>query len=158
MRRAGHRASWSAFAAAWLLPAPERIEAIPAHQKSLYALGRRLHRLRRRRRCRRTATGFIAVFVCAIVLGIRRPDIREHFEQRADDLVEIVKLGIFVVFGSLLTFHGLFTDGWAAVALVAVLFLVARPAAIFIALAGTRVRHAGRRRSWPGSGPRAWRR
>ncbi len=26
--------------------------------------------------------------------------------------MELVKLGIFVVFGSLLTLHGLFDDGW----------------------------------------------
>ena len=60
------------------------------------------------------------MFVCAIVLGIRRPDLRETFEARSADIVEIVKLGVFVVFGSLLTLDGLFGDGWAAVALVAV--------------------------------------
>ena len=46
------------------------------------------------------------------------------------------------MFGSLLTFDGLFGDGWAAVAIVAVTLLVARPVAIWIALAG----HAARRR------------
>jgi sodium/hydrogen antiporter len=113
-------------------------ESIPAHQRSLYALGTALlaygltvappH-----------GNGLIAVFVCAITLGIRRPDIRHYFESRADDLIEIVKLGIFVVFGSLLTFHGLFGDGWAAVALVAVALLLARPLALAVALAGTRL-------------------
>ena len=48
-----------------------------------------------------------------------------------------MKLGIFVVFGSLLTLHGLFGDGWAAVAIVATTLLVARPVAVFVALAGT---------------------
>jgi NhaP-type Na+/H+ or K+/H+ antiporter len=43
------------------------------------------------------------------------------------------------VFGTLLTLHGLFGDGLAAVALVAFLLLVARPAAVFLALAGTRI-------------------
>ncbi len=80
--------------------------------------------------------GFIAVFVCAIVLGIRRPDVRVCFERRSEDLIEIVKLGIFVVFGSLLTLDGLFADGWAAVAIVAVTLFVARPVAVFVALAG----------------------
>ncbi len=75
------------------------------------------------------------MFTCA--LGIRRPDLRENFEARADDIVEIAKLGIFVVFGSLLTLGGLFEDGWAAVAIVAVTLLVARLAAIWVALAGT---------------------
>jgi NhaP-type Na+/H+ and K+/H+ antiporter len=82
--------------------------------------------------------GLIAVYVAAITLGIRRADIRNYFGRQAEDLVEIVKLGIFVVFGSLLTIHGLFGDGWAAVALVALTLLVARPAAVFAALAGTR--------------------
>jgi NhaP-type Na+/H+ or K+/H+ antiporter len=77
------------------------------------------------------------VFVAAITLGIRRPDIRANFDRRAQDLVEIVKLGIFVVFGSLLTLHGLFGLGWAAVAIVATALLVARPVAVFAALAGT---------------------
>src|SRR5205823_2370975 len=83
--------------------------------------------------------GFIAVFVCAITLGILRPDIRECFVARAEDIVEVVKLGVFVVFGSLLTFSGLFTDGWAAVGVVAFTLLVARPVAVFAALWGTRV-------------------
>lgn len=83
--------------------------------------------------------GFIAVFVAAIVLGIRRPDLRRYFAERAEEVVEIVKLGIFAVFGSLLTIHGLFTDGWAAVAVVAATFLLVRPLAVWIALAGTRV-------------------
>jgi sodium/hydrogen antiporter len=80
------------------------------------------------------------VFVCAITLGIRRPDVRSTFEARAEDIVEIVKLGVFVVFGALLTLDGLFGDGWAAVAIVAVTLLVARPVAVWIALIGTRTR------------------
>jgi sodium/hydrogen antiporter len=121
--------------AAWLMP---RSPAIPAHQCALYALGTAF------------ATygvtvlppggnGLIAVFVCAITLGIRRHDVREVFEARSDDIVEVVKLGVFVVFGSLLTLDGLFGDGWAAVAVVAMTLLVARPAAIAVALLGTRL-------------------
>jgi NhaP-type Na+/H+ or K+/H+ antiporter len=81
--------------------------------------------------------GFIAVFVGAITLGILRPDLRVSFETRAEDIVEIVKLGIFVVFGALLTADGLFGDGWAAVAFAAVVLLLARPVAVWISLAGT---------------------
>jgi NhaP-type Na+/H+ and K+/H+ antiporter len=95
--------------------------------------------------------GLIAVFVCAIVFGIRRPDIAHVFEERADDIVEIVKLGIFVVFGSLLTLHGLFGDGLAAVAIVVVTLLVARPVAVWLALAGTGVdRYARAFMAWFG--------
>jgi NhaP-type Na+/H+ or K+/H+ antiporter len=81
--------------------------------------------------------GLIAVFVAAITLGVLRPEIRDAFERQATGMVELVKLGIFVVFGSLLTFHGLFADGWAAVGVVAVTLLLARPVAVFIALTGT---------------------
>jgi NhaP-type Na+/H+ and K+/H+ antiporter len=79
------------------------------------------------------------VFVCAITLGIRRNDIRGSFERESRDILEIVKLGIFVVFGSLLTLDGLFGDGWAAMAIVLFTLLFARPVAVLIALVGTRL-------------------
>jgi len=84
------------------------------------------------------ANGFIAVFVCAITLGILRADIRECFESRSEDVIELVKLGIFLVFGALLTGDVLLDDGWAAVAIAAFALLVARPVAVFAALFGTR--------------------
>ncbi len=83
--------------------------------------------------------GFIAVFVCAIVLGIRRQDLRVCFEKRSEDVIELVKLGIFVVFGSLLTLDGLFSDGVAAAAIAIFTLFLARPIAVFVALAGTSV-------------------
>jgi sodium/hydrogen antiporter len=127
------------YLASHVLPRRDDLESsIPAHQRALYALGVAFltyglttlppH-----------GNGVIAVFVCAIVLGIRRPDIRYYFESRSEDIIEIVKLGIFVVFGSLLTLDGLFTDGWAAVAVVVVTLLLARTVAVWIALAGTGV-------------------
>jgi NhaP-type Na+/H+ or K+/H+ antiporter len=82
--------------------------------------------------------GLIAVFVCAITTGIRRPDVGKAFETEAHDIIEIVKLGIFVVFGSLLTFDALFHDGAAAIAIVVFTLLLARPVAVLIALIGTR--------------------
>jgi sodium/hydrogen antiporter len=112
--------------------------AISAHQKSMFALGTALAAYGVAV-LQPEGNGFIAVFVCAIVLGILRPDIRESFESRSEDIIELVKLGIFVVFGSLLTFGGLFHDGMAAVGIVAFTLLIARPAAVFTALVGTRV-------------------
>ena len=106
--------------------------------------------------CDPAGNGFIAVFVCAITLGIRRPDLAHVLERHAGDIVEIVKLGIFVVFGALLTFDGLFGDGWSAVAIVAFTLLLARPIAISISLVGDRRSTSRRRPSWPGSAPRAW--
>jgi NhaP-type Na+/H+ or K+/H+ antiporter len=126
------------FVAARLMPRQGRLEhGIPGHQKSLFVLGTAFatygvaHVLPH-------GNGLIAVYVAAISLGISRPDLRSYFEQRAEDLIEIVKLGIFVVFGSLLTLHGLFSAGWAAVGVVATTLLLARPIAVFVALVGTR--------------------
>src|SRR5437764_289990 len=71
------------FVGSLLMPRPGGLERaeIPAHQKSLYALG-----------CafaiygltvlKPHGNGLIAVYVGAIVLGIRRPDLRTAFEQR----------------------------------------------------------------------------
>ena len=52
--------------------------------------------------------GFIAAFVAAIVIGNRHADLRRAFAEHDEEIVEIVKLGIFAVFGSLLTLYGLF--------------------------------------------------
>lgn len=125
------------FAASKLMPRGRKFDAeSPAHAQSLYALGAAFAIYGITVGLPPEGNGFIAVFVGAIVLGIRRADLRESFEARAD-IVEIVKLGIFVVFGALLTFSGLFADGWSAVALVAFTLLVARPVAVWVALAGT---------------------
>ena len=127
------------YAGARLMPRGLGLTAeITPHQKALYALGVAL-----------AAYGiavlqpegnpFIAVFVCAIVLGLLRRDIAECFVARSEDVIELVKLGVFVVFGSLLTFEGLFGDGWAAVAIAGFTLLLARPLAVLAALFRTRV-------------------
>jgi sodium/hydrogen antiporter len=123
-----------AFAASRLMP---RGDGADPHQKSLFALGTAFAAYG-------TAVlppegnGFIAVFVAAIALGIWRPDIGECFESRAEDILEVVKLGVFLVFGAVLTFDFMLEDGWAAVAIAAFALLVARPVAVFTSLAGTR--------------------
>jgi sodium/hydrogen antiporter len=127
-----------AFVAARVMPRDKGLAGGPsAHQKSMYALGVAFAAYG-------TAVlppagnGFIAVFVCAILFGIWRPDIRECFEVRAEDILEVVKLGVFLVFGAILTVEILFEDGWAAVAVTVFTLLVARPVAVFAALAGSR--------------------
>jgi NhaP-type Na+/H+ or K+/H+ antiporter len=127
-----------AFIAARLMPGGKGLEGGPsAHQKSMYALGVAFAAYG-------TAVlppegnGFIAVFVAAIALGIWRPDIRESFEVRAEDVLEVVKLGVFLAFGAIFTFDVLFEDGWATVGIAAFTLLVARPVAVFAALAGSR--------------------
>jgi len=125
------------FVAARLMPRDAGVgRGIPAHQKALYALGSAFAAYGIAVLPPR-GNGLIAVYVAAITLGISRPDVRGYFESQSLDIVEIVKLGIFVVFGSLLTVHGLFGDGWGAVAVVAVALLVARPIAVFVALMRT---------------------
>lgn len=125
------------FVAARLMPRDEGLLAgMLPHQKALYALGT-AYAAYGLAVLTPHGNGLIAVYVAAIVLGIRRPDIRRYFERQAAAIVEIVKLGIFVVSGSLLTLHGLFGSGWAAVGVVAITLLVARPVGVFAALAGT---------------------
>ncbi len=132
------------FGASWLAPRNVNVQhGIPAHQRSLFALGAAFVTYGLAVRTPH-GNGLIAVYVSAIVLGIRRPDIRRYFEAQAADIVEIVKLGIFVVFGALLTWHGLLGSGWAAVGVVGVTLLLARPVAVFLALAGTATNTATR--------------
>jgi len=127
-----------AFLASRLMPGGRSLgDEISTHQKALYALGVAFTAYG-------TATlppdgnGLIAVFVAAIAFGIWRPDIAASFESQSEDLLELVKLAIFLVFGAIITLDGLFTDAWAAVGVVAFTLLVARPVAVFAALTGTR--------------------
>ena len=103
------------YLASRVLPRGRDLErSMPAHQRALYALGvafltygahdpaparQRRHRgLRVRDRPGHPPPG--------------RP---RSTSSTSEDIIEIVKLGVFVVFGSLLTLDGLFGDGWAAV-------------------------------------------
>ena len=82
------------FVASRLLPrgGPAR-RASRRTRTSLYALGRRLRRLRRRRRCRRTATASSPCTSARSRSASGGPTSRKTFEERAEDIVEIVKLG-----------------------------------------------------------------
>ncbi|HEX2125134.1 MAG TPA: cation:proton antiporter [Thermoleophilaceae bacterium] len=126
-----------AFVAARLMPRTTGLGAeITSDQKSMYGLGVAFAAYGLAV-LPPEGNGFISVFVAAIALGIWRPDIRECFEARAEDILEVVKLGVFLVFGAILTLDGLFGDGWAAVAIAAFTLLVARSVAVFAALAGS---------------------
>jgi NhaP-type Na+/H+ or K+/H+ antiporter len=127
------------FLAAWAMPRGRGLlGGIPDHHKSLYVLGVAFATYGITV-AEPSGNGFIAVFVCAITLGIRRPDLGHTFAERSADIVEVVKLGVFVVFGSVLTIDGLFGDGWAAIGIVAFTLLLARPIAIWVSLVGERV-------------------
>jgi sodium/hydrogen antiporter len=126
-----------AFVAARVMPRDRGSEtAVSAHQKGLYGLavafvayGAAV--------LPPEGNGFVSVFVAAIALGIWRPDIGACFEARSEDLIEVIKLGVFLAFGAILTFDFLFEAGWAAVGIAAFTLLVARPVAVFGALTGT---------------------
>ena len=118
-----------AFAASRLMPKSHGLlQEISPHQKALYALGVAFAAYGVAV-LPPEGNGFISVFVAAIALGIWRPDIRECFEARSEDLIEVVKLGVFLVFGAIFTLDALFADGWAAVGIAAFTLLVARPVA-----------------------------
>jgi sodium/hydrogen antiporter len=125
-----------AFVGSRLMPGGQVLgDEISRHQKALYALGVAFSAYG-------IATlppegnGLIAVFTAAIAFGIWRPDIAGAFEAQSEDIIELVKLGVFLVFGAILTLDGLFGDGLAAVGIVACALLVARPVAVFVALSG----------------------
>jgi sodium/hydrogen antiporter len=127
-----------AFVASRLMPGGRALgHEISRHQKALYALGVALLSYG-------FATlppegnGLIAVFVAAVAFGNWRPDIADCFAVQSEDIVELVKVAVFVVFGAIVTIDGLSGDGWAAAAVVVFLFVVARPVAVFAALAGSR--------------------
>src|SRR4029079_19678519 len=107
-----------AFVASRLMPRDTALgQPISPHQKSLYAVGVAFAAYG-------TAVlppegnGCTATFVASISFGIWRRDIRECFEELSEDLIEVVKLGVFLVFGATLTFGNLFADGWAAVGML----------------------------------------
>jgi sodium/hydrogen antiporter len=113
-------------------------DKMPRHQKSLFAFGVAFLTYG-------VATlgphgnGLIAVFVCAITLGLRRADIQHAVEDQSTDIAELIKLAVFVVFGALLTLNELFHMGVLAVlAFIAVVFVIARPLAILLALTGSK--------------------
>jgi NhaP-type Na+/H+ or K+/H+ antiporter len=127
-----------AFVASRLMPGGRALgDEISKHQKALYAIGVAFSAYG-------IATlppegnGLIAVFAAAMAFGIWRPDIGECFETQSEDVVELVKLGVFLVFGAILTLDGLLQDGAAAVAIALFTLLAARPVAVFVALAGSR--------------------
>jgi sodium/hydrogen antiporter len=127
-----------AFVAARLMPRDKGLHGGPsAHQKSMYALGVAFAAYGIAV-LPPEGNGFIAVFVAAIAFGIWRPDVRECFETRSEDVLEVVKLGVLLAFGAIFTFDLLLEDGWAAVGIAAFTLLVARPVAVFAALAGSR--------------------
>ena len=130
-------------------------DKIPAHAQSLYALGVAFAIYGIAVGLPPEGNGFIAVFTGAITLGILRPDLRTSFEDRADDIVEIVKLGdlrrVRRAADDRRAVHRRLGGGRRGRLHAA----RGAPVAVWIALAGTGSTPRPRP-SWRGSAPRAW--
>lgn len=79
--------------------------------------------------------GLIATFVSGIALGIRIPNVPDAFPKFNENLSSILQVVTFVLFGALIVSVGGGSDPLAVIALVVVLLLVARPAAIAVSYA-----------------------
>jgi NhaP-type Na+/H+ or K+/H+ antiporter len=86
--------------------------------------------------------GLIAAFVTGIALGASEHDVPESFVVFSENLSAIFQVLTFVVFGALIVATGYGASIWALVAFVPFALLIARPAAVTAALAGTRMPRA----------------
>ncbi|WP_245694448.1 potassium/proton antiporter [Streptomyces abyssalis] len=88
-----------------------------------YASGAMLH-----------GSGFLAVYVTALILGNAKLPHRPAVRGFADGLAWIAQIGLFVLLGLLVTPHDLVDDFWPAIGVGLVLTVVARPLSVVISL------------------------
>lgn len=79
-------------------------------------------------------SGFLAVYVAALVLGNARLPHRPATRGFADAMAWVAQIGLFVLLGLLVNPGELLDDFWAAVAIGLVLTLVARPLSVVLSL------------------------
>jgi potassium/hydrogen antiporter len=79
-------------------------------------------------------SGFLSVYVTALVLGNARLPHRPAVRGFADGLTWIAQIGLFVLLGLLVTPHALGDDVWSAIIVGLVLTLVARPISVVVSL------------------------
>ncbi|WP_405792713.1 potassium/proton antiporter [Streptomyces sp. NBC_00029] len=84
-------------------------------------------------------SGFLAVYLAAMVLGNARLPHWPATRGFADGLGWIAQIGMFVLLGLLVTPHELVRDFWPAVVIGLVLTMVARPLEVFISLLPFRI-------------------
>ncbi|MCG7527904.1 potassium/proton antiporter [Streptomyces sp. OfavH-34-F] len=97
--------------------------AVMAIAVSAYAAGAMLH-----------GSGFLAVYLAAMVLGNAKLPHWPATRGFADGLGWLAQIGMFVLLGLLVTPHDLLDDFWPAVVVGLVLTAVARPLEVFISL------------------------
>lgn len=86
-------------------------------------------------------SGFLAIYLTGIVIGNRRTRATEHVLRVMDGMAWLAQATLFLVLGMLVTPSQMFTLWPYALALFAVLFLLARPLAVFSSLKPFRFRN-----------------
>ncbi|QEV47050.1 potassium/proton antiporter [Streptomyces vinaceus] len=102
--------------------------AVMAIAVSAYAAGAMAH-----------GSGFLAVYLAAMVLGNAKLPHWPATRGFADGLGWIAQIGMFVLLGLLVTPHELVNDFWPAVVIGLVLTMVARPLEVFLSLLPFRI-------------------
>ncbi len=96
-------------------------------------------------------SGFLAVYLAAMVLGNSKLPHWPATRGFADGLGWLAQIGMFVLLGLLVTPHDLVGDFWPAVVVGLVLTVVARPLSVFVSLAPFRLpRREKALMSWAG--------
>jgi cell volume regulation protein A len=81
------------------------------------------------------ASGFLAIYLTGLVLGNNRHRAQQVISRFHDGLAWLSQITMFLLLGLLVTPSALFADWRAEIAIALALILVARPAAVFLALA-----------------------
>ncbi|MEV6308626.1 potassium/proton antiporter [Streptomyces sp. NPDC051840] len=114
--------------------------AVMAIAVSAYAAGAMAH-----------GSGFLAVYLAAMVLGNSKLPHWPATRGFADGLGWLAQIGMFVLLGLLVTPHDLVDDFWPAMVVGLALTAVARPLSVFISLAPFRLPHREKAlMSWAG--------
>ncbi|WP_432105692.1 potassium/proton antiporter [Streptomyces sp. bgisy091] len=114
--------------------------AVMAIAVSAYAAGAMAH-----------GSGFLAVYLAAMVLGNSKLPHWPATRGFADGLGWLAQIGMFVLLGLLVTPHDLVDDFWPAMVVGLVLTAVARPLSVFVSLAPFRLPHREKAlMSWAG--------
>ncbi|OEU97348.1 potassium transporter [Streptomyces qinglanensis] len=79
-------------------------------------------------------SGFLSVYVAALILGNGKLPHRPAVRGFADGVAWMAQIGLFVLLGLLVTPHQLWKDFWPAVLIGLALTLVARPLSVFLCL------------------------
>jgi NhaP-type Na+/H+ or K+/H+ antiporter len=83
--------------------------------------------------------GLIAAFVAGVALGVAEHDIPKAFSEFNENVSAVLQVGVFFVFGALIVSIGWSHGIPALVAFIVFALLLARPVAVIVSLAGTRL-------------------